>query len=160
MWQVTKNCYFCKVSLETGFNTLKISALEQLSSLKDRKKNTVTRLTRSSKIFKTIIKAIQDKKGENIISMDLRKIHESTTDFFIICEANNTTQLRAIADFIDYEVKHKCDDLPYKTEGKQGGQWLLIDYINVVVHVMHPEARGFYKLEELWSDADMKTHED
>jgi ribosome-associated protein len=55
---------------------------------------------------------------------------------------------------------HKCDDLPYKTEGKQGGQWLLIDYINVVVHVMHPEARGFYKLEELWSDAEMKTHED
>ena len=100
------------------------------------------------------------KKGENIISLDLKKVHEAAADFFIICEANNTTQLKAIADFIDYEVKSKCGELPYKTEGKQGGQWLLIDYINVVVHIMHPEARGFYKLEELWSDADAKTHED
>ena len=106
------------------------------------------------------IQAILDKKGENVISLDLKKVHEAAADFFIICEASNTTQLKAIADYIDYEVKHKCDDLPYKSEGKQGGQWLLIDYINVVVHVMHPEARGFYKLEELWSDADMKTHED
>jgi ribosome-associated protein len=160
VWQVTKNCYFCKVSLETRFNTLKISALEQLSSLNDRKKSTVTRLTRSSKIFKTIIQAILDKKGENVISLDLKKVHEAASDFFIVCEANNTTQLKAIADYIDYEVKHKCGDLPYKTEGKQGGQWLLIDYINVVVHIMHPEVRTFYKLEELWSDADMKTHED
>lgn len=134
--------------------------MEQLSSLNDRKKSTVTRLTRSSKIFKTIIQAILDKKGENVISLDLKKVHEAAADFFIICEANNTTQLKAIADFIDYEVKHKCGDIPYKTEGKQGGQWLLIDYINVVVHIMHPEARSFYKLEELWSDADMKTHED
>ncbi|NQW78200.1 MAG: ribosome silencing factor, partial [Chitinophagaceae bacterium] len=94
------------------------------------------------------------------ISLDLKKVHEAAADFFIICEASNTTQLKAIADYIDYEVKNKCNDLPYKSEGKQGGQWLLIDYINVVVHVMHPEARGFYKLEELWSDADMKTHED
>ena len=121
--------------------------MEQLSSLNDRKKSTVTRLTRSSKIFKTIIQAILDKKGENVISLDLKKVHEAAADFFIICEANNTTQLKAIADFIDYEVKNKCGDLPYKTEGKQGGQWLLIDYINVVVHIMHPEARGFYKLE-------------
>ena len=134
--------------------------MEQLSSLNDRKKSTVTRLTRSSKIFKSIIQAILDKKGENVISLDLKKVHEAAADFFIICEANNTTQLKAIADFIDYEVKNKCGDLPYKTEGKQGGQWLLIDYINVVVHIMHPEARNFYKLEELWSDADMKTHED
>jgi hypothetical protein len=70
---VTKNCYFCKVSLETVFNTLKITALEHLSSLNDRKKSTVTRLTRSSKIFKTIIQAILDKKGENVISLDLKK---------------------------------------------------------------------------------------
>ncbi len=134
--------------------------MEHLSSLNDRKKNTVTRLTRSSKIFKTIIQAILDKKGENVISLDLKKVQEAAADFFIICEASNTTQLKAIADYIDYEVKNKCNDLPYKSEGKQGGQWLLIDYINVVVHVMHPEVRGFYKLEELWSDADMKTHED
>ena len=132
--------------------------MENLSALKDRKKST-TQLTRSSKIFKTIIAAIQDKKGENIISLDLKKIHESAADFFIICEANNTTQLKAIADNIEYEVKHKCGELPYKSEGKTAAQWLLIDYINVVVHIMHPESIKFYQLEEMWSDADTKMHD-
>ena len=88
--------------------------MEPLSSLKDRKKSP-TQLTRSSKIFKTIIAAIQDKKGEHIISLDLRKVHEAVADFFIICEANNAPQLKAIIDNIDYEVKTKCDELPYKS---------------------------------------------
>lgn len=132
--------------------------MEPLSALKERKKSP-TQLTRSSKIFKTIIAAIQDKKGENIISLDLKKIHEAAADFFIICEASNTTQLKAIADHIEYEVKHKCDEYPYKSEGKTAAQWLLIDYINVVVHVMHTESRNFYQLEEMWSDADVKMHD-
>ena len=132
--------------------------MEPLSALKDRKKSP-TQLTRSSKIFKTIIQAIQDKKGENIISLDLKKIHEAAADFFIICEANNITQLKAIADNIDFEVKNKCGELPYKSEGKNASQWLLIDYINVVVHVMHPEARKFYQIEEMLSDADTKLHD-
>ena len=132
--------------------------MEPLSALKDRKKSP-TQLTRSSKIFKTIIAAIQDKKGENIISLDLKKIHEAASDFFIICEANNTTQLKAIADNIEYEVKHQCGEYPYKSEGTTAAQWLLIDYINVVVHVMHPESRKFYQLEEMWSDADTKMHD-
>ena len=132
--------------------------MEPLSALKDRKKSS-TQLTRSSKIFKTIIAAIQDKKGENILSLDLKKIHEAAADFFIICEANNTTQIKAIADHIEYEVKHNCGELPYKSEGKSAAQWLLIDYINVVVHVMHPESRKFYQLEEMWSDADTKMHD-
>jgi ribosome-associated protein len=102
--------------------------LEPLSSLKDRKKSP-TQLTRSSKIFKTIIAAIQDKKGEHIISLDLRKVHEAVADFFIICEANNAPQLKAIIDNIDYEVKTKCDELPYKTEGKTAALWILIDCI-------------------------------
>lgn len=133
--------------------------MEPLSALKNRPKSTVNQITRSSKIFKTIIQAIQDKKGENIISLDLKKIHEAAADFFIICEANNTTQLKAIADNIEYEVKHKCGELPYKSEGKNAAQWLLIDYINVVVHIMHPESRKFYQLEEMWSDADTKLHD-
>ena len=132
--------------------------MEPLSALKERIKSP-TQLTRSSKIFKTIIAAIQDKKGENIISLDLKKIHEAAADFFIICEANNTTQLKAIADHIEYEVKHKCEEYPYKSEGKATAQWLLIDYINVVVHIMHPESRKFYQLEEMWSDADTKMHD-
>jgi ribosome-associated protein len=133
--------------------------LEHLTALKNRPKSSTPQITRNAKIFKTIIKAIQDKKGENIISMDLRKIHEATTDFFIICEANNTTQLKAIADNVEYEVKTNCSEWAYKSEGKTAAQWLLIDYINIVVHIMHPESRNFYRLEEMWSDADTKIHD-
>lgn len=132
--------------------------MEQLSVLETRKKSTVTKLTRSSKIFKTIIQAIEDKKGEQIISLDLRKIPEAVSDFFIICQANNTTQVRAISDYIEHQVKEICGENPYKHEGKQGLQWVLIDYINIVVHVMHTEARNFYKLEDMWSDAVSQGH--
>ena len=133
--------------------------MEHLTALKNRPKSSTPQITRNAKIFKTIIKAIQDKKGENIISMDLRKIHEATTDFFIICEANNTTQLKAIADNVEYEVKTNCSEWAYKSEGKTAAQWLLTDYINIVVHIMHPESRNFYRLEEMWSDADTKMHD-
>ena len=112
----------------------------------------VTRLTRSSKIMKVIINAIHDKKGENVVSLDLRKITEAVSDFFIVCEASSTVQVRAIADWVEAEVKAACDERPYKHEGHSAGQWILIDYVNVVVHVFLAETRKFYKLEEMWSD--------
>jgi ribosome-associated protein len=133
--------------------------LEQLSILATRKRSSVVRLTRNSKIFKTIIQAIQEKKGENVISLDLRKIPEAVADFFIICEASSTTQVKAIADSIEEEVRKNCDELPYKHEGRQSLQWVLIDYVNVVIHVMLPENRRFYKLEDMWSDAPQDKHE-
>lgn len=124
----------------------------------DTKKSSITRLTRNSKIVKAIINAIQEKKGENIISLDLRKIPEAVADFFIICEATNSTQLRAIADFIETDVKEKIQEIPFKHEGKVAQQWILIDYVNVVVHVMMPDIRKFYQLEEMWSDAPSMEH--
>jgi ribosome-associated protein len=133
--------------------------LEQLSILATRKRCSVVRLTRNSKIFKTIIQAIQEKKAENIISLDLRKIPEAVSDFFVICEASSTTQVKAIADSIEEQVSRICDELPYKHEGRQSLQWVLIDYVNVVVHVMLPENRRFYKLEDMWSDAPQEKHE-
>ena len=128
--------------------------------LSTRKRQRVARITRNSKIFKIIIQAIQEKKGEHIVSLDLRKIHEAVADFFIICEARSTTQVKAIADFIEEEVTRHCEENPYKHEGKQASQWVLIDYVNVVVHVMLPESRKFYKLEEMWSDAAGEEHKD
>jgi ribosome-associated protein len=139
---------------------LKITTdLNNLNALNTRKKNSIVRVTRNSKIFKTIIHAIQEKKGEQIVSLDLRKIPEAVADFFIICQASNTTQLRDIADFIETEVKEKCLESAYKHEGRQGQQWILIDYVNIVVHVMLPEPRKFYQLEEMWSDAPVMEHE-
>ncbi len=133
--------------------------MERLGVLSKRKKS-VTRLTRNSKLFKTIIKAIQDKKGEQIVSLDLRKIPEAVSDFFIVCEANNQPQLRAIADTVLDEVRIKCTENPFHHEGKQTLQWVLIDYVNVVVHIMLPDTRKFYKLEEMWSDASLEEHND
>ena len=131
--------------------------MEQLASLTNRKKS-VTRLTQRSKIIKTIIGAIQEKKGEHIISLDLRKINEAVADFFIICEASNQPQIRAIADNVEGRVKEKCSEAPYHHEGFQNLQWVLIDYVNVVVHIMLPENRKFYRLEEMWSDAASENH--
>jgi len=132
--------------------------LEQLSILATRKRSSVVRLTRNSKIFKTIIQAIQEKKAQNIISLDLRKIPEAVADFFIICEAGSTTQVKAIADSVEEEVRRNCEELPYKHEGRTALQWVLIDYVNVVVHVMLPENRRFYKLEDMWSDAPQENY--
>ncbi len=115
--------------------------MNNLNVLATRKKTSQTKLNRNSKIFKTIINAIHEKKGNNVVSLDLRKIPEAVSDFFIICEANSNTQLKAIADEVEHLVKESCNESPYKHEGRQSEQWILIDYVNVVVHIMLPEPR-------------------
>jgi len=134
--------------------------LEQLAVLSTRRVKSANRLTQRSKIIKTIIAAIQEKKGMNIISLDLRKINEAVADFFIICEAGNQPQIKAIAENVEYQVKIKCDEDPYHHEGYQSLQWVLVDYVNVVVHVMLTENRKFYKLEEMWSDGISGKHDE
>ncbi len=134
--------------------------MEQLELLTNRKRKSAVRLTRKSKIIKTIINAIQEKKGENIVSLDLRKIDEAVADFFIICEANNQPQIRTISENVEEQVRLKCGENPYHHEGYKAMQWVLIDYVNVVVHVMQPESRKFYKLEEMWSDAGVQYHDE
>ncbi|MBS1744952.1 MAG: ribosome silencing factor [Bacteroidetes bacterium] len=129
--------------------------MEPLTVLASRKKNSITRLNTNSRIYKTIIKAIQEKKGENIIALDLRKIPEAVSDYFIICEAGSTIQVRAIADFVEESVKKQLGENPYRHEGYSALQWILIDYVNIVVHIMQPATRKFYKLEEMWSDATL-----
>jgi len=132
--------------------------LTALQVLTERPKRTA-RLTRNSKLFKTIINAIKNKKGENIVSLDLRKVHEAVADFFIICEAPSNVQIKAIADSIEDEVKQKCEELPYRHEGYQALQWVLIDYVNIVIHIFQPETRKFYKLEEMWNDGEHMQHD-
>jgi ribosome-associated protein len=132
--------------------------LEPLTALASRKKSTITRLNTNSRILKLILKAIQEKKGEKIVSLDLRKIPEAVSDFFIVCEATSTVQVRAIADFIEETIKKELGENPYRHEGYNVLQWVLIDYINIVVHVMLPDTRKFYKLEEMWSDAILQEY--
>jgi ribosome-associated protein len=128
--------------------------------LASRNRERVTRLTRNSKLFKATIQAIQQKKGENIVSLDLRKIPEAVSDYFIICTAGSNTQVKAIAEYVEEEVRKICGEIPYKHEGQQAAQWILIDYVNIVVHIMQEEPRSFYRLEEMWSDAPLLEHKD
>jgi len=134
--------------------------LEQLSLLANRKNKSITRLTKNSKILKTIINAIKDKKGENIVSLDLRKVNEAVADFFIVCEASNQPQVKAIADQVKHLVKEICDESPYHHEGYPNLSWVLIDYVNVVVHVMLTDTRKFYRLEEMWADGTVMEYKD
>lgn len=109
------------------------------------------RLNANSKLYKTIIAAIEDKKGENIISLDLRKIDEAVADYFIICEAQSNTQISAIAANIEKDVNEQCNEKAYHSH--YGATWTLLDYVNIVVHVFDREQRKFYDIEGLWADA-------
>jgi ribosome-associated protein len=152
-------CVFLQIITTNYYNknSLYLKAIKETPT----KANTsVTRLTRSSKLFKTIIAAIQAKKGENIISIDLKKIDEAIADYFIVCQAGNHVQLGAIVDNIAEETRKQIGEKPYKVEGKRGQNWILIDYISVVVHCFTPESRDFYGIEEMWSDGDFKEHND
>jgi ribosome-associated protein len=126
--------------------------------LATRKRSGAGRLTKNSRIFKAIIQGIQEKKGHNIISLDLRKIPEAVADFFIICEAGSTTQVKAIADFVEEHVRRTCEEKPYKHEGIHALQWVLLDYVNIVIHIMLPECTRFYKAGRNAGYAALEEH--
>ncbi len=121
-----------------------------ITALQERKK-APARLTKNSKLFKTIINAIQEKKGDGIVSLDLKKIDEAVADYFILCEARSNIQIKAIAQSIEQMVETECDERPYHIE--HGDTWTLVDYVNIVVHIFQHEQRMFYNLESLWEDA-------
>ncbi len=128
-----------------------------VSALKSRPK-LPARLNRNSKIFKVIIEAIASKKGEEVVSLDLRKIDEAVSDFFVLAQAQSHTQIKSIADAIAEDVKEATGERPYHRQ--DGTEWTLLDYVNVVVHIFTPEYRKFYDLEGLWADAERKEHVD
>ena len=115
------------------------------------KKAIPARITRSSKLYKGIINAIQDKKGEDIVSLDLKKIDEAVADFFVLCDGRSNTHVNAIADNVIEHIINECGEKPYHVEF--GEKWTIIDYVNIVVHVFQHEQRIFYNLESLWEDA-------
>ena len=106
-----------------------------------------------------IIDSISDIKGKHIVKLDLRSLDDSPTDFFIICEGDSNTQVKAIADRIYFRLKSEAGVFPSHFEGKQNGKWICVDYFTTVVHVFHPESREFYGLEELWADAAVTEYD-
>jgi ribosome-associated protein len=135
-----------------------LSTISLLTSQKKQSK-AIPRINKNSKLFKVILQAVQEKNAEDIVSLDLRKIPEAVADFFIICQATSTTQVKAIADNVEHRVKELCLEVPYRHEGMNAAQWVLVDYVNIVVHIFQPETRKFYRLEEMWSDALAQEHE-
>ena len=107
-----------------------------------------------------LIESIQEKKGHQIAQLNLTKLDDAITNHFIVCHGNSTTQVKAIANFITENVKKLTGEIPMHFEGLQNAEWVLIDYIDVVVHVFVKEKRFFYNLEELWSDAEVTEYED
>jgi len=111
---------------------------------------------KSDELTAAIVKGILDKKGEHIVQMDLKKVDGTVTDYFIICEANSTTQIGAIKDSIEKVVREEMKEKPWHVEGTSNLEWVLLDYVNVVAHIFNREKRGFFNLEELWADAEIK----
>jgi ribosome-associated protein len=107
-----------------------------------------------------IVDAMQDIKGKRIIKIDLRKLYDAPTDFFIICEAESNVQARAITDSIYRKVKEKLQNTPSHIEGGLQSTWIVMDYFDTVVHVFQRETRAFYELEDLWSDGATTEYAD
>ena len=122
-----------------------------------RKKDSVTS---SQKLSSLIVKGMQEKKANDIVLMDLRKVKNAVADFFVICSGNSDKQLDAIADSVDTEVYKGLKENPWHIEGKNNKEWMILDYTNVVVHIFRKDRRSFYALEKLWGDADITEIED
>ena len=110
--------------------------------------------------LRVIADAILDKKGEDVISLDLRPIGTAITDFFMVCTGTSTTMVSAIADNILKEAKEKLGIKPLRMQGLENAFWVIIDFGNVVVHIFLKEYRDFYRLEDLWADAPRVTYTD
>ncbi|MBW7867695.1 MAG: ribosome silencing factor [Brumimicrobium sp.] len=108
--------------------------------------------TDSQKLCEVIVEEMQNKNSEDIVIIDLREIENAITDFFIIGSGNSTTQVDGIADAIVRGTRKQLKEKPWHEEGKNNSQWILLDYVNVVVHIFHKDVRGYYELEDLWAD--------
>jgi ribosome-associated protein len=110
----------------------------------------------TEKLADAVVEGILEIKGKNITVMNLQSIHNRVCDYFIICQADSNTQVNAIADSILETVRKTTGDKPYRSEGFENSEWILIDYVTVVVHIFQTHIRDFYNLESLWADAETK----
>lgn len=126
---------------------------QQFTSIDDRK------TADSDKLIDVITDALLDRKAEEITVLD---VHNLTTlaDKFVICHANTDVQIKAIADNVNKETKEKLDEKAWREEGRETRRWVILDYVNVVVHIFKKELREYYSLERMWNDAPVKKIED
>lgn len=112
------------------------------------------------KEIKVIADAMLEKKGEDVLCLDLRKVGTAISDFFVVCNAASTTQVRAIADNVEDRMMEILKKKPVRKQGTENGIWVILDYGDEVVHIFQTEYRNFYRLEDLWADAKRKEFND
>lgn len=110
-------------------------------------------LTETEELVKNIIKGIQEKKGRQIVNLDLTDIENAVCNNFVVCHGDSNRQVSAIADSVQETVRKNIHEKPWHKEGEQNADWILLDYADVVVHIFREETRRFYNLEGLWADA-------
>jgi ribosome-associated protein len=110
--------------------------------------------------LRVIADAILDKKGQDVVSIDLRPVGSAIADYFVVCNATSTTAVSAIADNIIKEVREQLGWKPLRTQGMENNFWIILDYGDIVAHIFLTEYRQFYRLEDLWADAPQKEYKD
>lgn len=110
----------------------------------------------ASTLIRYAIKGIEEKKGNEIVCINLKKIPNNACDYFVICEGNSRTQVQAIAGSVEEFIEKNSGARPWHVEGLQNGEWVLMDYVDVAIHIFQPEARSHYNLEDIWADAEIK----
>ncbi|MEE2954421.1 MAG: ribosome silencing factor [Bacteroidota bacterium] len=115
-------------------------------------------IQRENILLNNIISIIKDMKGIDIMSLDLRKLENPICEHFIICTGSSDTHTNAIEQKIKKQISELLKEKPWHTEGINTGNWLLMDYSNIVVHIFQKNTRNFYQLEELWGDAEITKH--
>lgn len=129
---------------------------ESAASLKI-KKQKQTSAKSVERLHDVIIDALQSKKAKHIVSLDLRKIDDAVANYFVICTGDVSTHIKAIADNVEAEVIKQLKEKPWHKEGFENLEWVIIDFVNIVVHVFKKDIRDFYTLEDLWADAEKKV---
>ena len=112
------------------------------------------------KLVAVVVNGMKEKKAKRISVLDLRSLEHAVCDFFVICNAESTTQVSAISDSVEHSTKKDFNEKPWHIEGTENAIWVLLDYGNVVVHVFQDESREFYDIEEFWADAVRKDYDE
>lgn len=115
--------------------------------------------TSADQLITTILAGIEDVKGKEITILDLREIENTVCDYFVVCEGTSNTQVNAIVNSVQKKVSKELKDNPWHVEGSDNAEWVLIDYVNVVVHVFQKHIREYYDIESLWGDAKITVIE-
>ena len=114
----------------------------------------------TEEVLKTVVETMLEAKAQDVTSLDMRELQSAVTDYFVICNAQSKTQVNAIAEKVIDNVRNNLHVHVYHEEGFENSEWILLDYIDVVVHIFLTEKRDFYKLEDLWADAEKHVYED